>query len=92
MWIETRTTFSVTVLDNLGRPRKKLQDNIKVEHRLGGLEVDGNGSVTLCRLLALALLNFNVILPKFEFLVSCFVLTHLNLTEQCDQLESFCTE
>jgi hypothetical protein len=24
--------------------------------------------------------------------VSCFVLTHLNLTEQCDQLESFCTE
>jgi hypothetical protein len=47
MWIETHSTFPLTVLDNLGRPRKKLQDNIKVEHRLGELEVDGNGSATL---------------------------------------------
>ena len=91
MWIETHTTFPVTVLENVNlEHQERIDNNIKVEHRLGGLEVHGNGSVTVCRLLALPLLNFHVILPKCEFLMSCVVRTHSNLIVQGDQ-QSYCT-
>ena len=42
--------------------------------------------MTLCRLLALALLNFHVLLLKRESLMSRILRTGLNLMVQCDVL------
>lgn len=57
-----------------------------MDHRLGELEVDGSGFVTPCGFLALALLNFHVLLLKRESPMSRILRTRLNLMAQYDQL------